>query len=133
MAPSTHFASTLIILFFPFIAFGQHEEHQSKKQESGKPKLHQMPMAPGDCAEHEVWDYSMATCRKLSMPGMPMSMWMIHGNGFLVQTFQEGQRGRDEFAIPNMIMSEVGRSLGDRHEQVPGAIGIRFSHGLASF
>ena len=73
------------------------------------------PMGPNDCSENEAWDFSMGSCRQLAMYGMPMNMWMIHGNGFLVQTVAEGSRGRNRFAIPNMIIAETGRSVGDNH------------------
>ncbi|MGE0525989.1 MAG: hypothetical protein AB7G93_13175 [Bdellovibrionales bacterium] len=72
-------------------------------------------MGPKDCSEMEVWDYSSAMCQPLSMAGMPMGMWMAHGNAFLVQSIAEGPRARNRFAVPNMIMADAGHTVGDRH------------------
>lgn len=105
----------LITMIFIGTAYGQHEDHQKMPSMKSHSMKSEMPMGPKDCSEMEVWDYSTASCRQLAMAGMPMSMWMLHGNAFLVQTYQEGPRGHDRFAVPNMIMSEVGRSVGDRH------------------
>ena len=105
----------LITMIFIGSAYGQHEDHQKMPSMKSHSMQSEMSMGPKDCSEMEVWDYSTASCRQLAMAGMPMSMWMLHGNAFLVQTFQEGPRGHDRFAAPNMIMSEVGRSFGDRH------------------
>jgi len=108
--------------------FAQHEEQSAhtplsprtetksqKKSTSMHSMRHNMPMGPKDCSEMEVWDYSSAMCQPLAMAGMPMGMWMAHGNVFLVQTIGEGQRARNRFAVPNMIMTDVGHTIGDRH------------------
>ena len=92
-------------------ALGQHEAHHQEPSVKSHSMKSEMAMGPKDCSENEVWDYSMASCRQLAMAGMPMSMWMIHGNAFLVQTYQEGPRGNNRFAVPNMVMSEIGRSV----------------------
>lgn len=106
----------LVFLFSSLNALAQHSGHE--KQPEMKAMDHQMtgkmPMGPADCKENEVWDYSMASCRQLAMAGMPMNMWMIHGNAFLVQTIEEGSRGRNRFAVPNMLMTEAGRSVDDK-------------------
>lgn len=73
------------------------------------------PMGPKDCSEMEYWDYGTGMCMPLSMPGMPMSMAMLHGNAFLVGLTEEGPRGRSTFAFPNMLMGDFGKSFGDRH------------------
>lgn len=96
-------------------AYGQHQDHQKMPEMKGHSMTSEMPMGAKDCSENEVWDYSTASCRQLAMAGKPMSMWMLHGNAFLVQTIQAGPRGHNRFAVPNMLMSEVGRSIGDRH------------------
>lgn len=76
---------------------------------------HSNPMGPSDCSEMYVWDFSFSTCRPLAMAGMPMKMLMIHGNGFLVQNFAEGPRGRNQFSAPNMIMGDFGSTAGANH------------------
>lgn len=68
-----------------------------------------------ECNEMEVWSYSMAMCMPLPMAGMPMKMMMFQGNAFFTQPFQDGPRGRDDFAVPNMFMVDFGQSVGDRH------------------
>jgi hypothetical protein len=68
----------------------------------------------GTCGDMEVWDYGMNMCQPLAMKDMPMSMLMLHGNGFLGATSEEGDRGRDKIAAPNMAMIDAGTSVGDR-------------------
>lgn len=72
-------------------------------------------MRPSDCNEMMIWDYHTSNCKPLPMKDMPMKMWMVHGNAFFVQPFLEGERGRNQFSIPNMLMGDFGSSLGDRH------------------
>jgi hypothetical protein len=67
-----------------------------------------------NCGEMEVWDYSMAMCMPFPMQDMPMKMLMLQGNSFFTQTFEEGRRGRNEFSVPNMVMADLGTSIGDR-------------------
>lgn len=104
-----------LLLAFSQTIFGQHGTHQEMTAKKNRMGHHGMPMGPKDCSESEVWDYSMGSCRHLAMSEMPMSHWMLHGNAFLVQSFQEGPRGHNRFAAPNMIMAETGKSIGDRH------------------
>jgi hypothetical protein len=70
---------------------------------------------PVECSHMEVWDYTTAMCQPLPMKGMPMRMLMWHGNSFFTQIWQEGRRGENAFAVPNMFMLDMGSSLGDRH------------------
>jgi len=81
------------ILFFSSAVFGQ--------------------MTPADCDAMKVFDYETGGCSPLAMAGMPMKMWMVHGNAFLVQTKEEGDRGRNQFFAPNMVMADVGSSVGN--------------------
>jgi hypothetical protein len=76
---------------------------------------HQHPMAQSGCSEMEVWDYSMEMCMPLAMKGMPMKMAMFQYNSFFTQTVEGGLRGRSAFSVPNMFMTDVGSSVGDRH------------------
>lgn len=73
------------------------------------------PMGPADCGDMEIWDYAEGMCLPFAMPGMPMSMVMVHGNGFAAQTVSEKPRGQDAFSVPNMFMVDAGKSVGDRH------------------
>ncbi|MBC7714880.1 MAG: hypothetical protein H7177_16150 [Rhizobacter sp.] len=72
-------------------------------------------MSPKDCSEMLAWDFETASCQPLAMPGMPSSMWMIHGNTFAVQSFMESPRGRNQFSVPNMIMGDIGTSVGKKN------------------
>lgn len=72
------------------------------------------PMGPEACGEMEVWDFSMGMCMPHAMKDMPMRMAMLNYNSFLVQTFEEGPRGRSTLTIPNMFMVDVGTTVGDR-------------------
>ncbi len=70
------------------------------------------------CDNMMVWDVPMQMCMPLPMPGPPpmkMTMAMIHGNAFGARIWEEGPRGRDAYAAPNMVMADIGTSLGDRH------------------
>lgn len=70
---------------------------------------------PQECSDMEVWDVPRQMCLALPMAGMPISMLMLHGYAFGVHIWEQGPRGRDAWAGPSMIMSELGRSVGDRH------------------
>ena len=116
----------LTLSFCSSFVFAQHSNHTGSTEnptpqaESPMKNMKQessghTAMGPRDCDENQVWDYSFGSCRQLVMAGMPMSMWMIHGNAFLVQTVQEGARGRNRFTVPNMVMAEAGRSVGNKH------------------
>jgi len=99
----------LTVYFCEPVAVAQDEHAQHMKHD------HQMPMGPMDCSDSELWDFSFGSCQPLNMGEPSVKMWMIHGNAFLVQTIAEGPRGRDQFASPNMLMSDIGSSIGERH------------------
>lgn len=75
--------------------------------------ISEVPMSPADCSGMLVWDYETGSCAPMAMAQMPMRNWMIHGNLFLSQSFQEGPRGRNQFSAPNMLMGDIGSSIGD--------------------
>ncbi len=114
------------IVFVPLTSFAKQSEHtghekhgKMEMKETKAPEMqmgaHLHPMGPADCSEMEIWDYSFGMCTPLPMPGMSMSMAMIHGNAFLVGVEQEGPRGKSAIASPNMVMGDIGKILGDRH------------------
>lgn len=76
---------------------------------------HSQSMSPKDCSDMMIWDFKTASCQPLAMSDMKMSMWMVHGNAFLVQDFSEAPRGRNNFSVPNMLMADSGTSFGGRH------------------
>jgi hypothetical protein len=67
------------------------------------------------CDEMSVWDESMGMCMPLPMAGMPMRMAMLHGDIFGTRTWEEGPRALDAWASTNMVMGDIGSSVGDRH------------------
>lgn len=87
------------LLFAAASPAGAHSSHRS--------------MGPFDCGDMEVWDYGMQMCNPRAMAGMPMKMAMLDANAFLVGLSQEGTRARNRVAAPNMIMADIGSSVGD--------------------
>ena len=84
---------------------GMHHHHQA----------HAFPLWADQCSEMEYWDYTMGMCMPMAMAGMSMSHWMVMGNAFLTGVTESGPRGRSAVAVPDMVMGDVGRSLGDRN------------------
>ena len=70
---------------------------------------------PSHCSHMEVFDVAMGMCMPLPMPGMPMQMFMLHGNAFAVATTESGPRGAREISAPNMFMADLGTSVGASH------------------
>ncbi len=68
---------------------------------------------PSPCSEMEFFEISRGMCQTLPMADMPMSMLMIHGNGFFTGISQTGPRGRQAVTLTDMIMIDLGTSLGD--------------------
>ena len=95
------FVLTLIVLFGPSALFAAPSAIN--------------PRGPAECSEMESWDYGMAMCMPRPMADMPMRMAMFRYNSFLVQTVEEGRRGRTAFSVPNMFMADVGSSVGNHH------------------
>ena len=73
------------------------------------------PQSPGDCSSMQFFDLGMWMCMPLTMEKMPMSMVMVSGNIFGGYTAGEKPRGRDALYSTNMVMLDVGTSLGNRH------------------
>ena len=101
----------LIFFFSPALVFAQN----SMSGMSDSNKKQKMTMGPEDCSDMMVWERTSSSCIALPMAGIPMGMWMVHGNGFLVQNRSEGPRGRDRFSAPHMLMADVGHSYGNNY------------------
>jgi hypothetical protein len=71
--------------------------------------------SPATCGAMMVWDVDTGMCEGLAMAGMPMRMFMVHGNAFGVRVWEQGPRARDAWAVPDMLMTDLGTSIGDRH------------------
>lgn len=68
------------------------------------------------CADpNEATDLFTGMCAPLPKVGIETGRDMIHGNLFLVGISQEGPRGRDQGAAPNMLMIESSRNSGSSH------------------
>jgi len=109
---------TVIINFRSALAQEHPSSHQMSAETPKQKDVHKMsrhPMSPADCLEMEVWDYESGMCMPLPMPNMPMSMFMVHGNGFLVQNWAEGPRGKSALTSPNMLMADIGTSIAEKH------------------
>lgn len=97
-----------------------HHDHEAS-DESGKKMSHSMnstpnyPQRSSDCSEMQIFDVAMGMCMPFPMQGMPMKMLMLSGNIFGGYITQEGPRGRNAGYSTNMIMLDVGTTLGDRH------------------
>lgn len=97
----------LLFTLFLVPSFAQHEGHVS-----GMPSKEQNHET---CGSMMVFDKTSASCIALPMDGMPMSMWMIHGNIFAVQSFLPSPRGASKLSVPNMLMATGGRSYGNNY------------------
>lgn len=71
--------------------------------------------SPVLCGEMSVWDPDVGMCMPYPMEGMPMKMVMLHGNAFGVRIWQQGPRGQNDWASPNMVMLDMGSTLGSHH------------------
>lgn len=68
-----------------------------------------------ECNHMTSYNYSTAMCEGRAMPAMPMTMLMVHGNVFAVGDLEEGPRAENKFAAPNMLMGDLGTSIGERN------------------
>ncbi len=75
---------------------------------------HRTQWGSSTCQDNEAWDYSQGMCLLLNKDGSEKSQLMIHGNAFFTGIWAEKPRGKDQFAIPNMVMTNYGRSFGER-------------------
>ena len=71
--------------------------------------------AQSRCGPDETWDMSMNMC--MPSPNSPHPETVLSGqfNAFGVFSALQGHRGVDQFAAPNWIMIDAGRSVGERH------------------
>ncbi len=67
------------------------------------------------CEKTEVWDVGMAMCMPKPAEGKPTRMLTVRGNIFGVAASESGPRGRHAFTGPDMVMADLGASVGARH------------------
>lgn len=103
----------VFLLMFSLFAKAQHMGHAT----SPDPETASVTplMGPEACGQMMVWDRMTMSCIVVPREDMSMGMWMIHGNAFLVQNFDEGERARNRLALPNMIMADVGQTFGKHY------------------
>jgi hypothetical protein len=79
--------------------------------------LSPLPQGSGDCGTDEFWNFTMGMCSPLARAeaGAPMSMVMVHANGFLAGIKTGGPRGNDKLAAPHFVMVDAGQTAGDHH------------------
>lgn len=87
----------------------QREEHEDHMKNRGKVFL-----LPSDCSNAEVWDSVTAMCFPYPT-GQKMTHLMLHGNIFLTGITQSGPRGDDAITSTQMLMGNLGKTLGDKH------------------
>jgi len=68
---------------------------------------------PSSCKDDEAWDYAQGMCLPLNKESSEKTHFMVHGNAFLTGVWAEKPRGKDQFAVPNMIMANYGKSIGE--------------------
>lgn len=100
----------LLIALFLSPSFAQHEGHASTPSTE--------TAEPSSCSSMMVFDRTSSSCIMLPMAAMPMSMWMLHGNAFAVQSLQPEPRGNNKLSFPNMLMATGGRSYGNNYFDV---------------
>ncbi len=104
------------LFFLSPISLLAEDSASGKASSANKQKTKQkMVMGPEDCSEMMVWERTTLSCIPLPMDEMPMGMWMVHGNGFLVQNSAESVRGRSRLTAPHMLMTDVGHSYGNHY------------------
>lgn len=110
-----HIVTFLLISVPVFAENGNpHHEHQMEPN-SSEIKAPEFSFSEKDCTEMEVWDLETGMCVPVPMSGMHMTHAMLHGNAFLAGLTQQGPRGKDAIASPNMLMADLGRSISDKH------------------
>ncbi len=76
------------------------------------------PPSAETCGEMEVWNPFHGMCDPVAMAGMNMSMAMLHGNVFAGYVGEQGPRGRPAAFSSNMIMGDIGTSIGTQYLNV---------------
>jgi hypothetical protein len=104
--------SILLICSFPLFVSAQHAMQKTSNTTTIQSAN---TMGPQSCNEMMVWENTTESCIALPMEGMSAGMWMVHGNGFLVQNSSSGPRGRNYLSSPNMLMADVGHSYGKQY------------------
>ena len=76
---------------------------------------HHHGWTPDSCSSMMAWDPTIQMCQPLPMAGMPMSMLMVHGNIYGGFNSAFGARARQAWFTTDMVMADLGTSVGDSH------------------
>ena len=115
-----------VVLAFSFMATMAHGASETSVLSTG----------PADCAVNETWDGPMGMCMPSANSGVPMAMLIVNGNAFAVYITEQGPRGRNTFAGPNMFMVDLGKTFGERHYlnlDYMGTVGLFHPTALRNF
>jgi hypothetical protein len=114
------FCFSILLTLVSTSAFAQSVEHSHSHADHNEMASMPLPqLGPADCPGSMVWDYVMGMCMPRAVvrdaDRGSMQMTMFQQNIFATQSFQEGPRGRNVFAVPNMFMLDHGATIGNRH------------------
>ncbi|WP_374074471.1 hypothetical protein [Bdellovibrio bacteriovorus] len=101
------FAIITITLSQEVFAQEMHDHNHKAMEHSSVPSLF--------CNPDESLDLLTGMCFRLANQEQTSEHFIIHGNLFLVGITQEGPRGEDRFAAPNMLMFDYQKSSQSRH------------------
>lgn len=114
----------LILFFlFPLLAMAEAKHHHGTHHPSHTAphtahEINPFPKYPqhaSDCTSMQIFDVGMWMCMPFPQEGMPMKMLMLSGSGFVGYVGQERPRGRDALFGTNMVMADLGTTMGERH------------------
>lgn len=101
----TGILATLVVFFVPIMATAQMDHHEMQHDSKTR-------WGSSLCNSDEVWDLLQGMCTPFNSDGHKRFDFMVHGNAFLTGVWAEKPRGKDQFAVPNMIMANIGSSVG---------------------
>lgn len=107
--PGTRFVIILFVLLSTVGIFAFAQMDHSKMNHASMD--HRTHWGPSSCKDDEAWDNSQAMCLPINVNGQERHDLMVHGNAFATGIWAEKPRGKDQFAIPNMLMTNMGTSI----------------------
>lgn len=90
------------------------DAQQSHTSQGHEGTSRQASSLPSECVQDEAWNPLTGMCIPLNR-GSAFTRAQVYGSGFLVGVGQTGERGEDKLASPNVLMGEIGTTLGERH------------------
>lgn len=109
----TGILATLVMFFAPIMATAQMDHHKMQHDDMNHKMMdHRTRWGSSSCNTDEAWDILQGMCTPLNIDGHKRFDFIIHGNAFLTGVWAEKPRGKDQFAVPNMVMANIGSSVG---------------------